>query len=199
MRIGTRGSALALSQAAWVARRLGEQAEIVRITTAGDRAQRQADKSRWVESSNRRCSNAASTSPCTPPRTCLPSWRRDCRSSRSRRGRTRATRSAAPRHSMSFPPGRVSAPVACGAPRSSGRCARTCRSSLSPGTSTRGCASSRRAPSTPSCWRWRVCAGLVVRPRREACWIARAGSRSGRAGDRGATGSDPGRAARGAA
>ncbi len=48
MRIGTRGSALALTQARWVAQRLGENAELVVITTAGDRAQRLADKSRWV-------------------------------------------------------------------------------------------------------------------------------------------------------
>ena len=48
MRIGTRGSALALTQARWVALRLGSGAELVTITTAGDRAQRLADKSRWV-------------------------------------------------------------------------------------------------------------------------------------------------------
>ena len=38
MRIGTRGSALALTQAAWVAERLGMGAEIVTVSTAGDRA-----------------------------------------------------------------------------------------------------------------------------------------------------------------
>ncbi len=48
MRIGTRASALALTQATWVATRLGDGVELVRITTAGDRAQRPADKSRWV-------------------------------------------------------------------------------------------------------------------------------------------------------
>ena len=47
MRIGTRGSALALAQAGWVADRLSGQTELVTITTAGDRAQ-VADKSRWV-------------------------------------------------------------------------------------------------------------------------------------------------------
>ncbi len=48
MRIGTRGSALALAQASWVARRLGAEAEIVTIATSGDRGRAVADKSRWV-------------------------------------------------------------------------------------------------------------------------------------------------------
>ncbi len=48
MRVGTRGSALALTQARWVAQRLGPDAQLVPITTAGDRAERLADKSRWV-------------------------------------------------------------------------------------------------------------------------------------------------------
>jgi hydroxymethylbilane synthase len=48
MRIGTRGSALALAQAAWVAERLGGEAELVTITTAGDRGAAVGDKSRWV-------------------------------------------------------------------------------------------------------------------------------------------------------
>ena len=48
IRIGTRGSALALAQAAWVARRLPGDTELVRITTAGDRGADLDDKSRWV-------------------------------------------------------------------------------------------------------------------------------------------------------
>jgi hydroxymethylbilane synthase len=48
MRIGTRGSALALTQAAWVAERLGMGAEIVTVSTAGDRAAAETDKARWV-------------------------------------------------------------------------------------------------------------------------------------------------------
>jgi hydroxymethylbilane synthase len=48
IRIGTRGSALALAQARWVADRLGDAAELVTITTAGDRGAAAADKSRWV-------------------------------------------------------------------------------------------------------------------------------------------------------
>ncbi len=52
MRIGTRGSALALAQARLVAGRLGaarrEEAELVVIATAGDRGADNADKSRWT-------------------------------------------------------------------------------------------------------------------------------------------------------
>lgn len=47
IRIGTRGSALALAQANWVGTRLGEH-EIVVITTSGDRGQALGDKSRWT-------------------------------------------------------------------------------------------------------------------------------------------------------
>ena len=50
MRIGTRGSALALAQAGWVAERLGPQAELVPIRTSGDRDRRPlGDKSRFVK------------------------------------------------------------------------------------------------------------------------------------------------------
>ena len=48
MRIGTRGSALALAQARLVAGALG-QAEIVEIVTSGDRAPAGGDKPRWVK------------------------------------------------------------------------------------------------------------------------------------------------------
>jgi hydroxymethylbilane synthase len=48
LRVGTRGSALALAQARWVADRL-EGAEIVEITTSGDHARGVGDKSRWVD------------------------------------------------------------------------------------------------------------------------------------------------------
>jgi hydroxymethylbilane synthase len=44
MRLGTRGSALALAQARWVADRLGDDVEIVTINAAGP----VDDKSRWV-------------------------------------------------------------------------------------------------------------------------------------------------------
>jgi hydroxymethylbilane synthase len=48
LRVGTRGSALALAQARWVATRL-PGAKIVEITTSGDRARALGDKSRWVD------------------------------------------------------------------------------------------------------------------------------------------------------
>ena len=46
LRIGTRGSALALAQAGWVAERVG--GELVEITTAGDLDRAAGDKSRWT-------------------------------------------------------------------------------------------------------------------------------------------------------
>jgi hydroxymethylbilane synthase len=49
MRIGTRGSALALAQARQVAGALGDDAEIVTITTSGDRDRARGDKERWVK------------------------------------------------------------------------------------------------------------------------------------------------------
>jgi hydroxymethylbilane synthase len=48
MRIGTRGSALALAQARWVAERLRDETELVAISTVGDRERRGGDKARWV-------------------------------------------------------------------------------------------------------------------------------------------------------
>jgi hydroxymethylbilane synthase len=48
LRIGTRGSTLALAQARAVARALPEPAELVTITTAGDVDRASGDKSRWV-------------------------------------------------------------------------------------------------------------------------------------------------------
>ena len=48
MRVGTRGSALALAQAGEVARALGDDAELVPITTSGDRAVG-TEKDRWVK------------------------------------------------------------------------------------------------------------------------------------------------------
>jgi len=48
MRLGTRGSALALAQAGWVAERLDDPVELVTITTSGDRGSHE-DKSRFVK------------------------------------------------------------------------------------------------------------------------------------------------------
>jgi hydroxymethylbilane synthase len=48
LRLGTRGSALALAQAGEVARLIGGETELVKITTAGDVDRARGDKSRWV-------------------------------------------------------------------------------------------------------------------------------------------------------
>jgi hydroxymethylbilane synthase len=50
LRIGTRGSALALAQARAVAAELAEPVELVTITTAGDVDRARGDKSRWTGS-----------------------------------------------------------------------------------------------------------------------------------------------------
>jgi len=48
LRLGTRGSALALAQARWVAERLPAEVVLVEITTAGDMNRAAGDKSRWT-------------------------------------------------------------------------------------------------------------------------------------------------------
>jgi hydroxymethylbilane synthase len=48
LRVGTRGSPLAMAQAGWVASRLGEPAELVAIRTLGDAQRGAGDKARWV-------------------------------------------------------------------------------------------------------------------------------------------------------
>jgi hydroxymethylbilane synthase len=48
IRIGTRGSALALTQARWVAEHIAAETTLQTITTAGDRGETHADKSEWV-------------------------------------------------------------------------------------------------------------------------------------------------------
>jgi hydroxymethylbilane synthase len=48
VRIGTRGSALALAQARQVAALLGGEHELVEVVTSGDRGERASDKERWV-------------------------------------------------------------------------------------------------------------------------------------------------------
>jgi hypothetical protein len=49
VRLGTRGSALALAQAQQVAFLLGTTMELVTVTTTGDRDRTAGDKSRWVK------------------------------------------------------------------------------------------------------------------------------------------------------
>ncbi len=53
IRVGTRASALALAQAEWVAERLGDDSELVKVTTAGDQGLEESDKSRWVSALER--------------------------------------------------------------------------------------------------------------------------------------------------
>jgi hydroxymethylbilane synthase len=53
LRIGTRGSALALAQAGWVASRLPADTELVTLRTSGDRGEGPDDKSRWVDTIER--------------------------------------------------------------------------------------------------------------------------------------------------
>jgi hydroxymethylbilane synthase len=48
IRVGTRASALAMTQAQWVAQRLPDETELVPIRTAGDHSAAGGDKSRWV-------------------------------------------------------------------------------------------------------------------------------------------------------
>jgi hydroxymethylbilane synthase len=48
IRIGTRGSALAMAQSTWVADRIDDDTELVTVTTSGDRDAARGDKSRWV-------------------------------------------------------------------------------------------------------------------------------------------------------
>ena len=53
IRVGTRGSALALAQARWVGERLGTSCELVTVTTVGDHGAAVGDKSRWVSALER--------------------------------------------------------------------------------------------------------------------------------------------------
>ena len=53
MRIGTRGSALALVQARQVAQLLGGEHELVEVVTTGDRGEATSDKERWVRELDR--------------------------------------------------------------------------------------------------------------------------------------------------
>ena len=48
LRLGTRGSALALAQARWVADRIPGEVALVEVTTAGDLQRDAGDKSRWT-------------------------------------------------------------------------------------------------------------------------------------------------------
>ena len=128
MRIGTRGSALALAQARWVAERLGADAEIVTITTLGDRGAEIGDKSRWVSELEAalldgRIDIAAHSAKDVPDS----SFPKASSSSRSPSGPIRVMRSAARARWPSSPPAPRSAPAACGARHRSAPSATTSR------------------------------------------------------------------------
>ena len=107
VRIGTRGSALALAQARQAVALLPGEHELVEIVTTGDRGRcARQDKERWVARARRRAARrATSTSRCTRPRTCPPSCPTASSSPPCRRAPTRATRSAAPRRSSALAEG----------------------------------------------------------------------------------------------
>ena len=163
LRLGTRGSALALAQAKLVAKALGGS-EIVPIKTSDDapRGTRRVSSRR----SSGRSWTARSISESTRPRIC----RRSCpRASRSRacpRGRIRATPTSG-RSTLSESARRARGsvlPAFAVAPRS-WRCAPTSRWSRSGATSTHGWTSSRRASTTVWCSPRPGCNGSAA-PRR---------------------------------
>jgi hydroxymethylbilane synthase len=53
VKIATRASALAMTQAQWVADRLPGEHELVKVTTSGDRGEGPDDKARWVDAVER--------------------------------------------------------------------------------------------------------------------------------------------------
>jgi hydroxymethylbilane synthase len=53
VKIATRGSALALAQASWVAEQLPGEHELVTVKTSGDRGEGPQDKARWVDAVER--------------------------------------------------------------------------------------------------------------------------------------------------
>ena len=91
----------------WVAERLEGDVELVPIRTSGDERRGGAPRPRTSRASSRRsrrrCSPARSTSPSTPRRTCPASCPTASRSSACPSAPTRATRSAAPPRSTSWP------------------------------------------------------------------------------------------------
>ena len=116
MRLGTRGSALALAQArASPPRRSAATAEIVEIITSGDRDRARGRQGEWVKELERALLageiDLAVHSAKDVPASCPTG----SRSSPRCRARTRATRSSAPRRSPSCPRARGSAPRRCAA------------------------------------------------------------------------------------
>ena len=159
MRLGTRGSPLALAQAQIVADALGD-AELVPIKTSGDRGARRRQGAIRRARSSRPCSRARWTWRSTPPRTCRASCPRAWRSRGCPRARTRATPLSARRIRWTrCPRAPGSAPRACGGALSCWRCGRTWSWSTCGATWTRGSSAWRAATSTGSCWRRPACGG----------------------------------------
>ncbi len=188
MRIGTRGSALALAQAGWVAERLGPDAELVDDhDRRRPRARGAGDKSRWVSELERallagEIDLAVHSAKDVPAELADgPRARR-----RARRAPIPATRSAAPPRSSELPPGRAGrheqpapgGPAARGPRRPrGGRGARQRRHAAAQARRRRG----RRAGAGDG----RARAARPRRPRPAACSTARPGRRAGRARRRG--------------
>ena len=172
MRVGTRGSALALAQARWVAdaAAAGRRSRSCAITTLGDRGAAVADKSRWVSELERalldgRIDVAVHSAKDVPAElaaglelVAIPP-----------RADPRDAICGAPATGASCPAAPASGPAACAAPPSCARCATTSRSSSSAATSTPGCASWPTARSTRSCSRWPGCSGSAGPTRPAAC------------------------------
>ena len=175
MRIGTRGSALALAQAgrvATAARR--ERGASVRARADHDRgddaagcarrqvALRQGDRGGAARA-------ARSTSPCTARRTCPAELPAGLAIAAVPRGRGPARRAGrAPARSTSCRRARGSERRACGGARSCSPIRPDLEVSALRGNVDTGCASSPRASTTRSCWRWPGCAGSAARRGRRA-------------------------------
>jgi hypothetical protein len=147
IRIGTRGSALALTQATLVGGQLGEH-QIVVITTSGDRDEARNDKSRWTSALERALLDgeidiAVHSAKDVPG---------ELRSLRSPHAQARLTLYVASPISRQSRPARAWVRAASGELLRSARCATTWRSLSCVAMSTRGFASLRTARSTRSCW-----------------------------------------------
>ena len=126
MRIGTRGSALALVQARQVAELLGGEHELVEVVTSGDRGEATSDKERWVRELDAALLDGAvdcavHSAKDVPAE--LPERHRHRR--RARRAPTRATRCAARRRWRRWRRGRAWGRRRCAGPPRCARCATT--------------------------------------------------------------------------
>jgi hydroxymethylbilane synthase len=158
LRLGTRGSALALAQSGMIAddlRALGAAVELVVIRTTGDD---RPPNTIWGEGAFVMALEAAlldgRIDVAVHSAKDVPTARIHALSSpHTRPARTHATRSSVARRGAPWPPSppaRLSGPIAHAERPSSGRTARTCSRGLSTATSTRASASSPRVRPTPS-------------------------------------------------